>query len=339
MFAKLDFLPEVCYNRLITGGVLMEAKQDKNRNNMNTVLPLRVTLPLMVVILAARIVLWFMFWGDDDSIIGDKITEEPPLVPVSLSVIIPQNEGGVADSVVRAALENIGINANIRNISGSGGAAGINAAVTENALIGTNLSSVITAQLMGFSGLGADDFEYRFIAFSPCVVAVRAGSWYHSLEDLFARAADNRLIAANAGKGTMSFIAAYLFAEEHGIAVIHQDHPGTNPAVDEILQRRADFIIAPEADLTFALDSGELRIIESGFTFGEYYGFLLPLVNLDDGQLELLEKAAGGGEFTAFAAGSGLAVHQPNRTADAETAQAQAEIIERVLHDSDYIVH
>lgn len=313
----------------------------KNNNIKATpVIPLKITLPLFAVIVIGGIVLWFLF-SDRNGSDNEIFTFEPPPISLEPVVTVPWNTGSMADSVARALLEASGINAEIRNINGSGGAIGINAVLAapldgEN-ILGTNLLSVIISELTGLTPTGVDEWEFWFVAFSPSVLIVHENSGYRSLRALLSA---RELTAANAGGGTPSYIAAHLFAENaesENITLTHSEFPGTNPAINAVIQGEADFIIVPKADVAAVLNFGGLLVLDEMSDFGEWYGFMLPkgtdreILHYYD---ELFETAAQSGFFASFAEENGLILLQPDRTADTETAANTAEMIERVLRDS-----
>ncbi|MCL2639116.1 MAG: tripartite tricarboxylate transporter substrate-binding protein [Oscillospiraceae bacterium] len=295
-----------------------------------------IIVPLLIIMLAAGIILWFLLSEKNTDMI-----EEPHNQAVNPAITVPRNAGSTADLTLRAITENAGINAEIRNISVSNGAQGINEVYAsprdgENILF-TNLSSVVTSNLTGFTETDAHDWVYWFTAFSPSVVVTRADSKHNSLDDLFSAA---ELTAANAGRGTMSYIAAQLLESERNITFIHRDYPGINPAINAVLEGEADFLIAPKSDVISLINSGRLKMLHEQNNFGEWYGFMLPKDVAEDILCfydELWNEAVSGEAFALFAEENGLTARLMSREASAEIAADTAEIIERILRGTGYI--
>jgi len=302
------------------------------------IIPLRMTISLLIIIIAAGIILWFLL-SDKDK---DKI-DEPYIESINLVITVPWNTGNTADLIVRAITSNADINAEILNISGSNGALGINEAFAsvrdgENILF-TNFSSVVTSNLTGFTETDASDWVYWFTAFSPGVVVTRADSRHNSLDDLLF-AAELSVTVSNAGGGTMSYIAAQLLENEQNVAFIHRDYPGINPAINAVLEGEADFLIAPKSDVINLINTGQLKILDEQSDFGEWYSFMLPK---DTGENilcfydELWNEAINSEAFALFAEENGLTAQLPNRETSAGIAAYTAEIIEQVLRETGYI--
>jgi len=303
------------------------------------IIPLRMTIPLLIIIIAAGIILWVLLSDKDSDMI-----DEPHIESIDPVIIVPWNAGGTVDLIVRAITTSADINAEIRNISGSNGALGINEAFAsprdgENILF-TNLSSVVTSNLTGFTETNASDWVYWFTAFSPSVVVTRADSRYNSLDDLLSV---EELAVSNAGRGTMSYIAAQLLESrenERNVTFIHRDYPGINPAINAVLEGEADFLFALKSDVINLINTGQLKLLDENNSFGEWYGFMLPK---DTGENilcfydELWNEAVNNEAFVLFAEENGLTAQLPNRETSAETAACTAEITEQVLRETGYI--
>ena len=310
----------------------VEKRPNRSKLRLSAVL---VFLGILIVTGIVLFVLFFSGNSDGDDPVGDlRVFIE------DMAVTVPWNAGGMADLIVRALT-----GSEVENRSGSNGAVGINEVYSSplegKKILGTNLSSVITSRLTGFTETGVAEWEYWFVAFSPCVIAVRSDSEFNSLEDLISAP---ELICANAGGGTMSYVAAHLFAELNSIALTHQDYPGVNPAANDVFGGLADFIIAPRSDMVAFLSTGRLREIEAGTVFapyfGEWYGFMLPKGTQEDVLHfydELWSEASAGEGFASFTSENGLVSRQPDRETGIETATIMAELIERVLLGSGYL--
>jgi len=297
--------------------------------------PLSFILIILVILLAAGAVAWVVFF-----------TSSPPVDTDKITVTVPWNAGSMADLTIRALTDK-----QVNNISGSNSAVGINEVYASSKdglnVLGTNLSSIILSNLTGFTETGGEDWEFWFVAFSPCVAAVRSDSEITSLDDLISA---GELTASNAGGGTMSYIAAHIVAERHNITMEHRDHPGINPAINDVLEGTADLIIAPRSDIIAALNSGELREIETDRlldtafgSWGEWYALMLPKETRED-ILEFYDEywseAASREEFTSFLTENGLLPVHPdlqNRKANKDIAIIMAEMIEMELVDSGYL--
>ena len=290
---------------------------------------------LLVILLVAGAVIWVVFF-----------TSGPPVDVDNMTVTVPWNPGSMPDLTIRALTDS-----KVDNISGSNGAAGINAVYASPhdglSVLGTNLSSTILSNLTGFTETDVEDWEFWFVAFSPCVAAVRYDSEFTSPDDLISI---EEPIVATAGSGTMSFIAAHLVAKRNDITFEYREHPGTNPAINDVLEGTADFIIAPRSDMIAFFNSGELREIESYFLldnafgqWGEWYGLMLPKETGEDilhFYDEYWYEAVSDDSFTSFLAENGLLPVHPdlqNRKKVKEIAIVMAEMVETVLLDSGYL--
>ena len=289
------------------------------------------------VLLVIGVIIWVLFFS------GNIFSNREGVLRLDaekLTIIVPWNAGNLADKTVRALTDS-----EIRNVSGSNGAVGINEVYDSPLdglnILGTNLSSIITSQLTGFTESNVDDWEYWFTAFSPCVVAVRSDSGYLSLDDLLSA---SELTVAHAGGGTLSYIAAHMLSEQHGITFTYMEYPGTNPAINDILDGAADFIIAPRSDMISFLNSGELREIKIDPVFaryfGEWYGFMLPKRSGNDILLfydKFCSEITSSERFLSFTTENGMLPEQPNRKTGREIALSLANIIEKVLLESGYL--
>ena len=278
-------------------------------------------------------------------------------------IVVPWNPGGIADLTARALVPG----SEIKNIPGANGANGsnevLNAPRDGKTALSTNLSAFVTSHMLGFTETGHTGWEIWLTAYAPAVVAVRADSPYNTLPDLLN--ADGKPRCANAGGGTMSYVAAYLFAEAAGIDVEHTAYSGSNPAVNAVAEGNADFIIALSTELTAKLRSGELRALASlsdadlqlsGVPysipkasdavpalkniapFGEYYGMMMPkttprnaLRNCDALWVAAVKRES----YGTFADETGLL--KLNAKRETKTANRMASIICWTLYDSGYV--
>ncbi|MCL2077028.1 MAG: tripartite tricarboxylate transporter substrate-binding protein [Oscillospiraceae bacterium] len=301
---------------------------------------------------------WF-----DDTVRGYEPTELQ-------SVVVPWNPGGTADLTARALLNQAAPEVNIHNIHGALGANGLNE-VFETVTGGervlcTSLSSMVVANLTGFTRTTHEDWEYWFAAYSPSVIAVRADSPFFTLEELITVATSQTLTCANAGNGSLGFVAAHLFESGAGISVAHVAFSGTNPAVSAVRVGEADFIIALSSELAGVLRGGEFRALATlsdevvtldgvgeirpahetvaGLAaiapFGEWFGMMLPhdtpsraLRDYD----RMWSDAAASNGFGAFTVERGMVRIEVDRAASAATAERIARLIKQTFLNTGYI--
>lgn len=279
------------------------------------------------------------------------------------NIIVPWNPGGTADLVTRMLINEAMPEISIRNVHGANGTLGLNEVYNEphdgKTLLGTNLSAFVTAEYMGFTEHGYDDWEIWLTAYAPSIVAVKADSPHKTLDSLLNAAVSkpDEITCANAGNGTLGFVSAYLFAESAGIEVIHTEYSGFNPAVNAVVSGEADYIVALSSELIEKLRSGEVRALAvldgqpysfdgvdyeiPEYTeippFGEYYGIMLPkgaaenIINAFD---STWKKARESESFGVFAKEKGLLCLDYSRGETAALADSNASVICWTLYDT-----
>lgn len=135
---------------------------------------------------------------------------------------MPWNPGGTADLVTRMLASETVSDIIVKNVHGANGSEGLNevhdAPHDGKTLLGTNLSAFVTAEYMGFTEHGYNDWKIWLAA-------------YKTIDDLLKSANENpeKIVCANAGNGTLSFAAAHLCADSADITVKHQAYSGFNP--------------------------------------------------------------------------------------------------------------
>ncbi|MCL1823086.1 MAG: tripartite tricarboxylate transporter substrate-binding protein [Oscillospiraceae bacterium] len=309
---------------------------------------LAVTAVLIIVLIAVSLFLFFA---------KEKPESLPAPQPVLSGIIIPWNPGSSVDLVSREIINIIGFDANIENIHGSNGNTGLNKVYTDSTemgrfLLASGMSAFVTGEYMGFTDAGYREWDIWLVAFSPSVIAVKADSPYQTLGELVAAAekSPNSLKCANSGMGTVSFLSAYLFAENAEINIIHEDYAGFNPAVSALINQQVDFIAALSSELHTREKAGEVRILGDlnryglGIPFGEYYGFMLPKhvtgnlsVHVLDEYDNLFSHAVDSAEFITFTANSGLSRMNLTREQAADYTEKLAEIICYSLYETGCI--
>jgi tripartite-type tricarboxylate transporter receptor subunit TctC len=183
-------------------------------------------------------------------------------------MIIPWNPGTTTDVIIREFVSKTNLEPEIENIAGTNGAVGVNevfdsASQSGNTVLGTNLSSFVTTKAMSFSEYGVNDCEVIVLAQSPVIIAVAANGREQSLSDLLSVSGRKALAAANSGIGTMSYVSSHLFADAALISaeLEHKEYPGSNAAINAVINGEADFVATTANELMPWLRSGELRAL------------------------------------------------------------------------------
>lgn len=295
----------------------------------------------------------------------DNLLPDPP-APEMSGLVVPWNPGGTADLTTRALLNIAAPDMSIQNIHGANGATGLNevwnAAHDGSRVLGTNLFSLVTLRQMGFTDTGHGDWAVWLTTYAPSVIAVAADSPHQTLGDLLAAARANELRCANAGNGTLGFVAAHLFADGVGMDVKHTAYSGSNPAMNAVTDGDADYIVALSSEMIGKLRSGELRALASlsdstvsldgkaippasGTVpelvniepFGEYYGMMVP-GDVSSGVLKGYDTqwtdAAASESFGTFAEEKGLIQLEVSRAHSIETTDRIASLVCWTLYET-----
>jgi tripartite-type tricarboxylate transporter receptor subunit TctC len=245
-------------------------------------------------------------------------------LPDSLTVTVAWNPHSTACDMARALSAGAEIDLYVENIAGAHGSNGLNAVfaapVGEN-LLSTSLSAFVTAEPMGFGESSRHEWTGWLMAFSPAVVVVAADSNITGIEYLRGHLRGHlhqtmdEIRAANSGFGTVSFIAAQLFAQDFPVEFEHVSFAGSSPAINAVLRGEVHFAVLTAAEAENAVQNGQIRVVYE-LSFGEYYGIFMPL-ETPDSRLSAIENmlrtAAESEEFTAFAYARGLVPLTPAR--------------------------
>lgn len=280
--------------------------------------------------------------------------------PSRVSVVVPWNKDTAVDIVMRGLTENTELGGKIKNVHGANGTLGLNEVFESprdgKTLLGTNMSAFVTARYMGFTESECKDWDIWIMAFAPSIVAVKSDSPYESLEDLLSA---EGIICANAGNGTLSFIAANLFAEKANLNCEHVAFSSANLAMNAVSRGNADFIVATSYELNDKLRFGEFRALaaftqdsdmpsvaetipelEKIMPFGESYALMFPsgvknkTLQKVDKQLNNIKFSE---EFNDFMKKKGLLSLDYTREQSALYALKMESIICNAMYDTGYI--
>ncbi|MEG0740769.1 MAG: tripartite tricarboxylate transporter substrate binding protein [Clostridia bacterium] len=182
--------------------------------------------------------------------------------------------GGSSDLQARLmqpyAEEYLGAPLVVENVTGAGGAVGLNTYATY-APDGYAVSSFNTTPLL-YNVYGTSDFDYfdKFdflccVITTPIVVAVTADSPYQTIEDLIAAATKDpeKLMYASAGAGSITHLAGELWQYKAGIKFTHVPFNGGADAMTGLLNKSVDFEVVSLSEVLTKHEEGSLRILAS----------------------------------------------------------------------------
>jgi len=190
-----------------------------------------------------------------------------------VSVVVPWGAGGGTDLTVRTLVyemgNDLGIQMPVSNMPGASGSVGkidvYDSARDGYRILGSSMTSVTTAQVMGFSDISFSDWHAWNAAFAPSVVAVRAESEFHTIEDLIAALIANPggITASSAGVGSSGHIGAIAFTDAVGASFNHIPYEGGNPAIIAALGGEVDFTAQLSSEMIDFIRSGDMRPLAS----------------------------------------------------------------------------
>ena len=336
---------------------------------MNSIRGKKWPLIFSVVSILIIVAVWLIV----DNTLLNSLLKDPP---TQLTVTVAWNPGSIIDNMIHTMAVDMDSQLTLQYIPGENGARGKNAvfqAAHDGAnILATNMSAFVATEAMGFAESSPRrDWEVWLCAFSPSVVVVSADSSYESIGDLITDLRQNpgRLRCANAGFGTISYVAAELFSTRSVLEFDHIYYPGNSPAIQALLDKEADFAILQSDELVNRLRSGELKalcvfseedIVLSGegseiaiptlkgscvnldliLPFGEIYGLPVPAdvpINRIQG-IEMLVKSAVVTEgFISFVNGKGLVAIEPDYYKNRETIEHLSSLICWTLYDVGFL--
>lgn len=204
--------------------------------------------------------------------IGTALAQSYPSKPITL--VVPFAAGGAADALARVLGQSIspklGQPVVVDAKAGAGGTIG--AAVVARAPADGHTLLLVTA---GHAGTGALYDKLPFhpvkdfapvigLATSPVVIAVNAGSKFHTLQDLVneARANPGKLNCAGGGGGaTVTNLAFELLKSELKLDITAVPYRGSGPAITALLGGEIDCDSDAVASLVPHIAAGKLRAL------------------------------------------------------------------------------
>ena len=186
-----------------------------------------------------------------------------------ISVVVPWGAGGGTDLAVRTLVyemgNDLGVNMPVSNMPGASGSVGkidvYGSPSNGYRILGSSMTSVTTAQVMGFSDISHRSWHAWNSAFAPSIVAVRAESPYQTIEELIAalQANPGGVTASSAGIGSSGHIGAIAFADAVGATFNHIPYEGGNPAIIAVLGGEVDFTAQLSSEMIDFIRSGDMR--------------------------------------------------------------------------------
>lgn len=220
-------------------------------------------------ILAATLAVSFLAFTACDAI-GGGGGEYPSR---DVNVVVPWGAGGGTDLTVRNLVYEmggeLGVQMPVANMPGASGSVGkidVHGGSRDGyRILGSSMTSVTTAQVMGFSTISYREWHAWNAAFSPSVVAVRSDSEFNTIEELIAAMVANPggITASSAGVGSSGHIGAIVFADAVGASFNHIPYDGGNPAIIAALGGEVDFTAQLSSEMIDFIRSGDMRPLAS----------------------------------------------------------------------------
>jgi tripartite-type tricarboxylate transporter receptor subunit TctC len=195
-----------------------------------------------------------------------------PAKPVR--IIVPFAPGGQSDIISRVVgqkmSEQWGQPVIYENRGGAGGTLGIDAMVRSPAdgyTIGSGSQSALSIAQHLYAKLPYDPLKdvqgVVTLVLTPYVVAVNSRVPAKSIADLtrLARSKPGLLSFGSSGSGSISHIAAELFADAVGATLVHVPYKGTAPALAGLATGEIDLMFADLTPVQPHLDSGRARVV------------------------------------------------------------------------------
>jgi tripartite-type tricarboxylate transporter receptor subunit TctC len=196
-------------------------------------------------------------------------------VPKAIRFIVPFPAGGGADLLVRVLSEQIGRSAGattvVENRPGAASIVGtefVSRATPDGGTVLIAANSFIIHPF--FKKLNYNPLTsfapIAWLATSPQVIVVNAASPFRTLADLTetARAKPGELTNASVGPATTQHIAFELFKLRAKIKMIYVPFNGNGPAINELLGRHVDLVMANYSEAAEYIKGGHLRALAVG---------------------------------------------------------------------------
>ena len=188
-----------------------------------------------------------------------------------ISVIVPWGAGGGTDVTVRTLVyemgNELGIQMPISNMPGASGSLGkidvYDGRRDGYRILGSSMTSVTTAQVLGLSDISYTEWYAWNAAFSPSVIAVSSESHIMTIEDLIAEMQANpgALALSSSGPGSSGFVAATVFVEAAGVTFNHIPYSGGSAAIIAVVGGEVDFTAQLSSEMIDFIRAGEMRAL------------------------------------------------------------------------------
>jgi tripartite-type tricarboxylate transporter receptor subunit TctC len=195
--------------------------------------------------------------------------------PKTIRFIVPFPAGGGADLLMRVLSEQIGKGAGVttvvENRPGAASFVGtefVSRATPDGGTLLIAANSFIIHPF--FKKLNYDPLTsfapIAWLATSPQVIVVNAASPFQTLADMVeaARTRPGQLTNASVGPATTQHIAFELFKLRANIKTIYVPFNGNGPAINELMGRHVDVVMANYAEAAEYIKSGHLRALAVG---------------------------------------------------------------------------
>jgi tripartite-type tricarboxylate transporter receptor subunit TctC len=110
---------------------------------------------------------------------------------------------------------------------------------------------------------GSKDWVFFIVGGSPGVIAVKADSPYHSLDDLLKEAKEKArgIKISNSGLGKLWHIKASILEKSAGVQFMHVPYNGSNPAILSVLSGETNAVSAALGEVAEQVRAGKLRVL------------------------------------------------------------------------------
>ena len=188
-----------------------------------------------------------------------------------ISVVVPWGAGGGTDLTVRTLVYEMGNNLDVQMpISNMPGASGSDGKIDVYdgrrdgyRILGSSMTSVTTAQVLGLSDISYTQWYAWNAAFAPSVIAVSSESDIMTIEDLIAQmqASPGTVALSSSGPGSSGHVGAMVFADAAGVTFNHIPYSGGSAAIIAVVGAEVDFTAQLSSEMIDFIRAGEMRAL------------------------------------------------------------------------------
>ncbi len=202
--------------------------------------------------------------------IGTPASAQSDYPTRAVKMIWPYSAGGVGDIVARLMAEksraSLGQEVVVDNVTGAGGAIGVQAA-SQSAPDGYTFlqisagNALLPAVQKVPYDLAKDFVPIYGLGTVPYVFAVNAASDIKTLDDLKAQAAAKGVLYGSGSQGSVSHLGSARLAGMLGMEATHVPYQGFSGAVQALMSKEVDFVSVTYIDVAQLVKGGNVRIL------------------------------------------------------------------------------